>query len=51
LADPADVDKLARQDAAHKKRRASWGLKWVKSYISFMVGPISLSRGKKLSLI
>ena len=27
LADPADVDKLARQDAAHKKRRASWGLK------------------------
>ncbi|MBQ8157289.1 hypothetical protein IJ102_02800 [Candidatus Saccharibacteria bacterium] len=27
LADPADVDKLARQDAAHKRRRASWGLK------------------------
>ncbi len=26
LDDPKDVDKLARQDAAHKKRRASWGL-------------------------
>ena len=27
LANPEDVVKLARQDAAHKKRRASWGLK------------------------
>ena len=27
LANPDDVVKLARQDAAHKKRRASWGLK------------------------
>ncbi|MBR5419265.1 hypothetical protein IK110_03390 [Candidatus Saccharibacteria bacterium] len=27
LANPEDVSKLARQDAAHKKRRASWGLK------------------------
>ena len=26
LANPGDVSKLARQDAAHKKRRASWGL-------------------------
>lgn len=26
LANPDDVVKLARQDAAHKKRRASWGL-------------------------
>lgn len=27
LENPDDVAKLARQDAAHKKRRASWGLK------------------------
>ena len=27
LANPGDVVKLARQDVAHKKRRASWGLK------------------------
>ena len=26
LENPDDVEKLARQDAAHKKRRASWGL-------------------------
>jgi UDP-N-acetylmuramoyl-tripeptide--D-alanyl-D-alanine ligase len=26
LEDPDDVEKLARQDAAHKKRRSSWGL-------------------------
>lgn len=26
LENPNDVEKLARQDAAHKKRRASWGL-------------------------
>lgn len=26
LENPEDVEKLARQDAAHKKRRASWGL-------------------------
>ncbi len=26
LANPNDVDKLARQDEAHRRRRASWGL-------------------------
>ena len=26
LANPSDVDKLARQDEAHRRRRASWGL-------------------------
>ncbi len=26
LEDPRDVDKLARQDEAHRRRRASWGL-------------------------
>ena len=27
LEDPADVSQLARQDEAHRRRRASWGLK------------------------
>ena len=26
LADPRDVENLARQDEAHRRRRASWGL-------------------------
>ena len=27
LANPNDIEKLARQDEAHRRRRASWGLK------------------------